>query len=172
MLSGGCRSLQPENENPYLSGLEVRRSEIPGAGDGVFATRAIPAGTDLGGYEGKRITEAEWQELRKQNKWQYVMSLPECAYPHIKPFTMIDGRQDGSIHAKINYAPAPFQNVEIAYFCEEPYVRILTKREIAAGEELLMDYGPDYDYSFMKEPKVKQYFARRATAAKAAKTRK
>lgn len=161
LLAWACSAAQPLGKSPYLSSLETRRSEIPGAGEGVFAVRPLPAGADLGGYEGKWITDAEWRELWRKDQWHYVMSLPECAYPSIKPYTMIDGRLNGSIHAKINYAPAAFQNTEIAFFCEAPYARILTKRSIAAGEELLMDYGPDYNYFFMKDPKVKNYFAKR-----------
>lgn len=162
-----CVSAKPK-PNPYLALLEVRKSEIPGAGDGVFAKARIPAGADLGGYEGKWITEAEWHALWEKGEWHYVMSLPECAYPHTAPYKLIDGR-NGSIHAKINYAPAPFQNAEIAFFCEAPYARILTKREIMPGEELLMDYGPDYDYFFMKDPKVKKHFAERAKKLSAKK---
>lgn len=161
LVSSACASTKPK-PNPYLALLEVRKSEIPGAGDGVFAKGRIPAGVDLGGYEGRWITEAEWHELWQKGEWHYVMSLPECAHPHTAPYKLIDGRRNGSIHAKINYAPEPFQNAEIAFFCEAPYARILTKREIMPGEELLMDYGPDYDYFFMKDPKVKKYFAERA----------
>ncbi|MCX7633871.1 MAG: hypothetical protein N2Z22_11125 [Turneriella sp.] len=162
----GCSSAP--KKSPYLKYLEVRTSEIPGAGDGVFATAPIPAGVDLGGYEGRYITEAEWLDLVNRDQWHYVMSLPECAYPHTHPYKLIDGR-GGSIHSKINYAPPPFQNVEIAFFCEPPYARIVTKRAIEAGEELLMDYGPDYNYYFMKDPKVQQYFREKEAKLKKSK---
>jgi hypothetical protein len=44
--------------------------------------------------------------------------------------------------------------------CKEPFVRLYAKRDIAAGEELYVDYGPYYDYHFMQQPEVQQHFLR------------
>ena len=38
-------------------GLAVRASSIPKAGQGVFATKAFPARTRFGPYQGKRLTD-------------------------------------------------------------------------------------------------------------------
>jgi hypothetical protein len=38
-------------------------------------------------------------------------------------------------------------------------VRIVALRDIAAGEELWVDYGPNYRYDFMKDPAVLGFFA-------------
>jgi hypothetical protein len=154
-----CKSTQYQATTHYTKLLKIAPSTIPGAGNGVFATDVIPAGADLGGYEGRYITEAEWLALAEKGQAEYVMSLPECAYPAIEPYKLIDGRE-GSIHSRINYAPPGFQNAEIRFFCEPPYARIITLRRIEKGEELFMDYGPDYDYSFMKNPRVQEYFRR------------
>ncbi len=158
-VAASCRSTQPQYQatTPYTRLLRVAPSGIPGAGNGVFASDVIPAGADLGGYEGRYITEPEWQKLADEGKAEYVMSLPECAYPAIKPYKLIDGRE-GSIHSRINYAPAFLQNAEIRFFCDPPYARIITLRRIEKNEELFIDYGPDYDYSFLKKKEVQEYF--------------
>jgi hypothetical protein len=158
-IATGCRTPQYQTTTSYTRLLKVAPSGVTGAGNGVFATEAIPADADLGGYEGRYITEAEWQKLGDTGKAEYVMSLPECAYPAIKPYKLIDGR-NGSIHSRINYAPAPLQNAEIRFFCDPPYARIITLRKIEKNEELFIDYGPDYDYGFLKNKEVQNYFRR------------
>jgi len=37
-------------------------------------------------------------------------------------------------------------------------VRIMALRDIAAGEELWVDYGPRYRYDFMEDPEVVKFF--------------
>jgi SET domain-containing protein len=37
-------------------------------------------------------------------------------------------------------------------------VRVVALRDIAAGEELWVDYGPNYRYDFMKDPAVIRFF--------------
>ncbi|GAB4436476.1 MAG: hypothetical protein OHK0011_19600 [Turneriella sp.] len=165
VTASACSSPQYRATTEYTALLKIAPSGVPGAGNGVFATGTIPGGADLGGYEGQYITEAEWLKLAETGKAEYVMSLPDCAYPAIAPYKLIDGR-DGSIHSRINYAPPPLQNAEIRFFCDPPYARIVTLRAIETGEELFIDYGPDYDYSFMKNKKVQDYFKRLQRTAK------
>jgi SET domain-containing protein len=38
-------------------------------------------------------------------------------------------------------------------------VRIVALRDIAAGEELWVDYGPNYRYDFMQDTEVIRFFA-------------
>ena len=59
----------------------------------------------------------------------------------------------------MNYAPAEFQNVKFEKICEAPFVKIVALRDIAAGEELWVDYGPRYRYDFMEDPAVIKFFA-------------
>ena len=42
--------------------------------------------------------------------------------------------------------------------CNPPYALIKTLRVIEAGEELYVDYGPDYDYEFMKDKEIQKFF--------------
>ncbi len=149
----------------YEKSLEIRTSQIPHAGNGVFTKVAIPKGAYLGAYTGQFITDEEYQRRASEDKWQYMMGLLDCAKPHTGGITVIDGIK-GNVFTRMNYAPAAFQNVKFVKICEAPFVKIVALRDIAAGEELWVDYGPRYRYDFMEDPAVIRFFddlrARRA----------
>jgi hypothetical protein len=67
-------------------------------------------------------------------------------------------RVEGNAFTRMNYAPAEFRNVRFEKICEAPFVKIVALREIAAGEELWVDYGPRYHYDFMPDPAVIRFF--------------
>lgn len=155
-------------QSSYEQHLAVRTSSIPHAGNGVFTTAAIPKGAHLGAYTGEFITDEEYLRRLKANQWQYMMGLLDCAKPHTGDITTIDGIR-GNVFTRMNYAPAEFQNVKFEKICEPPFVKILALRDIAAGEELWVDYGPNYRYDFMKDEAVIEFFADlRASRARAA----
>ena len=77
-----------------------------------------------------------------------MMGLLDCAKPQTGGITTIDGI-GGNVFTRMNYAPAEFQNVKFEKTCEAPFVKIVALRDIAAGEELWVDYGPNYRYDFM-----------------------
>jgi SET domain-containing protein len=145
-------------QSPYEKNLEIRRSGIPHAGNGVYAKVAIPKGAYLGAYTGEFITDEEYQRRLDANQWQYMMGLLDCAKPHTGGITTIDGI-NGNVFTRMNYAPPEFQNVKFEKICEAPFVRIMALRDIAAGEELWVDYGPNYRYDFMNDPAVVKFFA-------------
>lgn len=145
-------------QTPYEKNLEVRTSRIPHAGNGVFTKVAIPKGAYLGAYTGEFITDEEYYRRAAADKWQYMMGLLDCVKPHTDGITTIDGIS-GNAFTRMNYAPAEFQNVKFEKVCEAPFVKIVALRDIAAGEELWVDYGPRYRYDFMQDPAVVQFFA-------------
>jgi SET domain-containing protein len=148
----------PAGQTRYEKSLEIRTSRIPHAGNGVFAKVAIPKGAYLGAYGGEFITEEEFFRRSAENRWQYMMGLLDCAKPYTDGLITIDGIK-GNVFTRMNYAPAEFQNVKFEKICEPPFVRILALRDIAAGEELWVDYGPRYRYDFMEDPAVVAFFA-------------
>jgi SET domain-containing protein len=87
-----------------------------------------------------------------------MMGLLDCAKPHTAGITIIDGIE-GNVFTRLNYAPAEFRNVKFEKICEAPFVKIMALRDIAAGEELWVDYGPRYRYDFMDDPAVVKFFA-------------
>jgi SET domain-containing protein len=145
-------------QTPYEKSLEIRTSQIPHSGNGVYTKVAIPKGAYLGAYTGEFITEEEYQRRASENKWQYMMGLLDCAKPHSRGLLTIDGIS-GNAFTRMNFAPAEFQNVKFEKICEPPFVKIMALRDIAAGEELWVDYGPRYLYDFMEDPAVIKFFA-------------
>jgi uncharacterized protein len=145
-------------QTPYEKELEVRTSQVPHAGNGVFTKVAIPKGAYLGAYTGEFITEEVYLRRAAENKWQYMMGLLECVKPHTNGLVTIDGIS-GNAFTRMNYAPAEFQNVKFEKICEPPFVKITALRDIAAGDELWVDYGPNYRYDFMEDPAVVKFFA-------------
>ena len=146
-------------QSSYEPHLEIRASRIPHAGNGVFTKVAIPKGAYLGAYTGEYITEEEYWRRAKEDRWQYMMGLLDCAKPRTGGIVTIDGIR-GNVFTRMNYAPAEFQNVRFDKTCEAPFVRIVALRDIAAGEELWVDYGPRYRYDFMEDPEVVGFFER------------
>jgi SET domain-containing protein len=104
--------------------LQIRGSPIDGLG--IFAFRAIPARTHLLEYVGKRLTLEEY-----------------AAWPDKTFCFMIDGKEvlDGTAM----WNPARFINHSCKPNCEsriiEGAVWIVTRRDIAAREELTFNYG-------------------------------
>ena len=153
-------------QSAYEKNLEIRTSRIPHAGNGVFTKVAIPKGAYLGAYTGEFVTDEEYWRRANADRWQYMMGLLDCATPHTGGITTIDGIK-GNVFTRMNYAPAEFQNVKFEKICEPPFVKIVALRDIAAGEELWVDYGPNYRYDFMKDAAVITFFAElRALRAK------
>jgi SET domain-containing protein len=157
-------------QSPFEKNLEIRPSGIPHAGNGVYTSVAIPKGAYLGAYTGEFIADAEYQRRLIANRWQYMMGLLDCAKPRTGGITTIDGIA-GNVFTRMNYAPSEFQNVKFEKICEAPFVRIIALRDIAAGEELWVDYGPNYRYDFMEDAAVVKFFADlRALRAKAGRS--
>ena len=145
-------------QSPYEKNLEIRTSRIPNAGKGVFTKAAIPKGAYLGAYTGEFITEEEFRRRAAASRWQYMMGLLDCAKPHTGGLVTIDGI-NGNAFTRMNYAPPESQNVRFEKICEAPFVKIVALRDVAAGEELWVDYGPKYRYDFMEDPAVVTFFA-------------
>lgn len=149
---------RPTGQTPYEKDLEIRTSQVPHAGNGVFTKVALPKGAYLGAYTGEFISDEEYLARANAGKWTYMMGLLDCARPHTGGITTIDGIK-GNVFTRMNYAPTEFQNVKFEKICEAPYVKIIALRDIAAGEELWVDYGPRYRYDFMDDPAVVKFFA-------------
>ena len=149
------------SEGTHLEMVEIRDSLIPGAGKGLFAKVAIPAGTYIGSYHGAYVTDPEIDAL-DDLRAEYLFLLPDCAEEG--EHTGIAGDLDHPI-SKVNYAPAELngqpthlRNVDFMEYCERPYERLYTTRAVRAGEELYTDYGSEYPYTFMALQSVQQHF--------------
>ncbi len=157
-------------EVPHPELVEIRTSNIPGAGKGLFAKVDIAVDTYLGDYTGAYLTEDEADELPGFES-AYLFQIPACVDTK---YDNIAGDPEHYV-SKVNYAPSTIngvetelQNVDFKLLCEKPYVRLYSIRDVDAGEELYSDYGGNYDYDFMERADVQQFFLKRSGVAEQA----
>ena len=120
--------------------LEVKTSTIPDAGLGVFALRDIKKGSAWE-YTGRRIDEKTFQ--RMQNT-QYVFEVSLAGGKS----EYIDAESSPCIMARINGSKTDAQKKKVNVRSYQYAKRIFyqAKQDIGKGEELLIYYGPDYEF--------------------------
>ena len=142
--------------------LQVRPSVV--AGLGLFVTQDLPAGTVLGTYPGMVVP------LNDRRIQQKAYQYPECQ-TYIWRFSDNSGLIDptnnvGTLEDYCTSSTAPFLfrvpttlcrineppkgrdvNVITEELSQDRKVLVRLERNVMAGEELFMDYGPQYDRS-------------------------
>jgi SET domain-containing protein len=132
------------NSTPLESFIRVKHSKVHG--QGVFATRKIPAGTQIIEYQGKRITN-------KQADKRFGLD-PEN--PHhtfffsLESGKLIDGGDEGNEARLINHACDPNCKAKE----EKGRVFIHALNDVRRGEELCYDYGLIIDMRMTKKLKA------------------
>jgi hypothetical protein len=118
----------------------VAQSTIPGAGRGLFARVDIPRDSLVVEYKGELLTKRRFNQRYPADDARYSFALAK-------------GFLDASDPLKANaarYINCPGE--QDAPNCEaqehERRVFIMATRDIAAGEELLFDYGPGYFWEY------------------------
>jgi SET domain-containing protein len=117
-------------EKPWHS---VRNSKVHGKG--VFAARAIPAGTRVIEYGGKTISAKEADRRHPTNPDDPFHTF----FFSLSSGKVIDGDDQGNDARWINHACEP--NCESMEGKGGKRVYIMAKRDIKRGEELNYDYG-------------------------------
>ncbi len=139
MKSGSTESTEMISDDHY----KVRHSAVHG--NGVFATRKIPAGARIIEYQGKRITEKQAEKRFGQD--------PENPYHtfffSLESGKLIDGGDQGNDARWINHSCEP--NCEAQE--EKGQVFIHALRDIKRGEELNYDYGLVIDEKLTRQLK-------------------
>jgi hypothetical protein len=166
LFAAGCRAgVKIIPLTPLFAGCEkkteIKKSLIPGAGDGLFARVKIRQYEVIGQYAGTLLTKRGYP-----SDHTYVVLLPECILEKIRPYLFIDGKEGGGHASKINFAPSTIngvttnlQNSYIFCICRHPYVLVLASRDIEPGEEIYCSYGNQYNYTpFMSRPEVRNHF--------------
>eukprot|EP00416_Gambierdiscus_australes_P021471 CAMPEP_0171072858 /NCGR_PEP_ID=MMETSP0766_2-20121228/11140_1 /TAXON_ID=439317 /ORGANISM="Gambierdiscus australes, Strain CAWD 149" /LENGTH=211 /DNA_ID=CAMNT_0011529493 /DNA_START=36 /DNA_END=671 /DNA_ORIENTATION=- len=123
--------------------LTIRRSRIHGAGLGLFAAQRLPKGYWLPErYKGRYLTEAQCARIR-DSAYVFKLSrgnLRECAAIDAKkqladnPLRYVNGAR----------TPGQCQRVNLKAKQRGRNIYYYTTRQVHAGEELLLDYGPEY----------------------------
>ena len=140
-----------EVERDYV---EVKKSKIPGAGVGVFAKKDIRAGEDLGFYRGEWLQPEEY--AKDNRSITYTLRLANGTY--------VDAEHNGyNFISRIN-APKGTGMKSNLYWNHEG--RTIAKRNIKAGEELLVGYGALYWRGIKKNTTLKKKMSKRNTTVK------
>ncbi len=111
----------------------VKKSALHG--NGVFAATAIPAGTRIIQYGGRRITPEEADALFPANPDDPFHTF----FFALSSGMVIDGGNRGNDARWINHACSP--NCEAQENSDGTRVTIVALRDIPAGQELFYDYG-------------------------------
>jgi SET domain-containing protein len=120
--------------------IEMRPSSIPGAGTGVFAKNDIPANTQLGYYRGEHLSAEEFEnKFRDAGLGTYVLTL-EDPEDKTKNF-YVDGLKKGNWTSRINSPKGTLHKANIIFYTNGT---VVSRRNIKAGEELFVGYGPKY----------------------------
>lgn len=104
--------------------------DSPVHGKGVFAKKAIPKGTRIIEYKGKRILKEQLPQDQENGLTSlvYVMRLDDV--------TAIDGEREGNDARFFNHSCLP--NCEVYFFDNIPYIYAM--EDIIEGQELFFDY--------------------------------
>ena len=133
-----------EEKSVHLS-LQIKKLSTPHplAGElGLFASEAIPAHTPLGAYAGKlRLIDHCWPIDPKECDYAWTLKLQRFMF-------IIDAKTHGNELAFVNdfrgLAPQPNTIPKWVVHNSTYHLIFETASPIAAGEELLIDYGADY----------------------------
>ncbi len=119
--------------------LEIKESELPGAGKGLFAKEFIPKETRIVEYKGSITTWKEVEHDDGSNGYIY----------YVKKNHVIDASRHPSALARYANDAEGLQRVKgvrnnASYVEDGLKVFIEAKRNILAGEEILVEYGKEY----------------------------
>lgn len=110
------------------------KQSAPGVGDGLFAVRPLGAGEFVLEYTGERVPTTT-AELSTWSRYLFV----------IDDEWTINGQVPENIAGYINHACEP--NCEARL--EDDRINIYALCDIKSGEEITLDYGPEYFEEFI-----------------------
>ena len=121
------------------SKVEVKLSSLPNAGKGLFAKEFIPRNTRIVEYKGKITTWKEVEDNDGNNGYIY----------YVKRYHVIDASRHTSALARYANDARGLQRVKgisnnAEYVEDGLKVYIESKKDIPAGEEILVEYGKEY----------------------------
>ncbi|NCI46324.1 SET domain-containing protein [Sediminibacterium soli] len=118
--------------------LLVKRSKLPGAGNGLFTREFIPKGTHIVEYTGR---VKPWSAFRDEHDNGYLFYVNRNhvidAYPHKKALARYANDARGMVKQK-----GLTNNSEYVTVGRKVYIK--SKRAIRPGEEILVGYGREY----------------------------
>jgi SET domain-containing protein len=119
--------------------LVVKKSTIPGSGNGLFTNKFIPAGTRIIEYKGKVTTWKEANHEDGENGYIYYMKRNHVI--DAKPYKSALARYANDARG-LTKVKGIKNNCE--YIEEGAQVFIHATKDILPGSEILVPYGPEY----------------------------
>jgi hypothetical protein len=121
--------------------LEVRASQIQGAGKGLFVVADLRAGTRLGEYTGRRTKSAPHDG---SYTWDVNIYHPNGTFSHLE---YVDALRTPTCKLRYaNGARTPEQrrliNAEMYQYGGRVYYK--TTKHVRRGTEIILDYGDNY----------------------------
>ena len=110
--------------------FEVRPSTISGCGDGLFSQATIYKGDTIGPYLGKIITDAQSERKPYIDSHYLLWVCRDC---------LIVGE---NYTRYVNHSESP--NAQFVVSTRWKKARIEAVKRIRPGEEIFIDYGPDF----------------------------
>jgi hypothetical protein len=118
--------------------LEVKKSNLPNSGMGLFTKMFIPKGSLIVEYKGRRTT---WKEVENDYKNGYIYFISNSNVIDAKTYKKALGRyaNDASGLSRVKGI-----NNNSVYEGHGDKIFIKAVKDIPAGNEILVDYGKDY----------------------------
>ncbi len=110
--------------------FRVAESTVPGCGQGLFAEVALEPGDTVGPYLGEQITDAQSEREPYVDSHYLLWVCTDC---------LIVGENYTRF---INHSSEP--NVQFVVSTRWKKARVEVTRAIRPGEEIFLDYGPDF----------------------------
>ena len=140
------------------NGVDVKKSTIPEAGNGLFASKIFKAGEWITNYSGPRINRPEAEKLKALNQHSHLRSIQFG-------FQIIDGIKNSGLALEQHKGGGSFANdsrdgLQNAIFVtvydetKEKYKILLQAlRDIAPEEEIFASYGESW-WSWSKQSRI------------------
>lgn len=134
-MIGGIDSMPRRKPRAFtLESFDIRESSIPGIGLGLFARDTIYKGDSIGPYTGKVITD------QQAGRAPYVNSLYILWI--CRDHWVVGEGEAASYTRYINHSDKP--NSRFVVSTRWKKARIEAIRRIRSGDEIFVDYGPEY----------------------------
>ena len=137
---GGFATAHARGFAPHLArgrtARVVARDCGPALGLGLYALDGLRASSLVGEYAGELVPLAPGAPLDPYG----------CRYPTRVPAALVSARAWGNAMRLVNHAPRARANAAFEYVHHGGLLRvvIVATRDVAPGEQILADYGPDY----------------------------
>ena len=124
--------------------VTIKQSKIPNAGKGVFAATNIKANTRLGEYSGRQFTRLRDMPILHR-PYAFRVTIAKNGR---RSAAYIDGKNKRNIMGIVNGAKTKGQRRRINVKAYQYNSKIFYKstKDIPEGEELIVSYGPTYNY--------------------------